>query len=371
MQKGWESVQSEVSADRPSESFDGVASDLRALRTSAGVISYAEIVRRVAKHRMSSGMSPEASHPARSTVYDAFKAGRSRINAELVGEIARALGADEPEVRRWVQRCHAAMACSETQALVHPVEGASPDQGDTVPGPQARARTKYSLRGVIGIMSIGIALNFIGHAIVGTLHLSLYLDMVGTAVVAILLGPWCGAVVAIFGSTAGFAVHGAVALPFGFVNIAGALVWGYGIRRWRLGTSVPRFFVLNLLVAVSCTLVAAPLLVWGFGGGTGHAADGITQTFESFGEPLSLAVLQSNLFTSTADKLLTGFVALAAVCAVRTRMARDGSAGPNVDLPTSFRIGLPAGRFSPQVLQQRVFKGRDSGGTYIDGVGLR
>lgn len=204
-------------------------------------------------------------------------------------------------------------------------------------------------------MFIGIALNFIGHALVGTLHLSLYLDMVGTALAAILLGPWCGVVVAISGSTAGFAVHGVMALPFGFVNIAGALVWGYGIRRWRLGTTVPRFFVLNLLVAASCSLVATPLLVWGFGGGTGHAADGITQTFESFGEPLSFAVLQSNLFTSTADKLLTGFVALAAACVVRAWVARDGAAGPNVDLPTSFRIGLPTGRFSTRVLQQRVF----------------
>lgn len=293
------------------ESLDAIARDLSALREAAGVVPYAEIARRIGAHRVSAGAEPATSRPARSTVYDVFRQGRSRVSAALVGEVVRALGEDDAGVARWIRRCHAANAASERAAVPEPIRG--------------RARMSWQV--AVGVLASCLVLDFAGHTLVGVLHLSLYLDMIGTALAAIVLGPWPGVLVALVGNTAGLAVHGTMVLPFTLVNVVGALVWGYGIRRWQLGTTVPRFLVLSLIAAVACTLVAVPVLVFGFGGGTGHAGDALTRTLESFGAPLGLAVLQANLVTSIADKLLSGFLALAlasAICGAVSKRDRGG-----------------------------------------------
>lgn len=90
----------------PADTFDGIAHDLQELRLASGAPSYADIVVRISQDRRARGIDPARSRPARSTVYDAFRPGRSRINAALVGEIATALGAEDPD--SWVRRCQRA-----------------------------------------------------------------------------------------------------------------------------------------------------------------------------------------------------------------------------------------------------------------------
>lgn len=97
---------SSASAPKPTDTFDHIAHDLQDLRIAAGAPSYADIVVRIAKERRARGVDPARARPARSTVYDAFRPGRARINAALVGEIAAALGAESPE--SWVTRCQEA-----------------------------------------------------------------------------------------------------------------------------------------------------------------------------------------------------------------------------------------------------------------------
>ncbi|HYF74648.1 MAG TPA: hypothetical protein VD864_17600, partial [Nocardioides sp.] len=137
------------------------------------------------------------------------------------------------------------------------------------------------------------------------------------------LGPWRGAAVGAATNVAGVVTSGLISLPFGLVNVAGALVWGYGVRRLGLGRTLARFFSLNVLVAAACTLVAVPILVAN-GGSVDQGQDMITETFRRFGEALEVAVLLSNSVTSLADKLISGFVALVVISA----------------LPASLRLGL-------------------------------
>jgi hypothetical protein len=75
--------------------YDGLAECLRTLRAMAGEPSYAEIVRRIALHRAArpGGAAPERL-PGRVTVYDCFRPGRRRMDADLVAEVVRALDAD-------------------------------------------------------------------------------------------------------------------------------------------------------------------------------------------------------------------------------------------------------------------------------------
>lgn len=300
-------------AERPGCSYDEIAQDLQQLRFAAGDISYAEIVRRIAAHREREGVDATNARPARTTVYDAFRTGRARVNPQLVGEIARVLGASEVEVAQWEERC--LQARRNPQAAPAPILEASP--GPAVPQPIVVDAAAPARRRKLILVLACICLNVFGFTLVATLGLPLYFDMVGTAIAAIALGPWAGVAVGLSTNAIGLAITDSSSIAFALVNIAGALVWGYGARRLRLCQTFPRYLLLNVLVALSCSLVATALLVLLFNGGTGHASETTTRNLTEMGNSLSLAVLGSNVVHSLADKLLTGFVVLGALGAVR------------------------------------------------------
>lgn len=299
----------------PTSSYDEIARDLQQLRFATGDVPYAEIVRRIAAHRESSGIDPGACRPARTTVYDAFRAGRRRVNPQLIGEIARVLGASDSEVLGWEERClHARRNPQVVAELIPDIEKdevpATPKRDEG--GPAVRAKLRKFI-----LFFACIALNTSGFALVAWIGLPLYFDMVGTAIAAILLGPWVGVAVGLSTNGVGMAVTGSSSIAFALVNIVGALVWGYGARRFQMCRTMPRYLLLNVLVALSCSLVASALLIFMFNGGTGHASESTTRNLAQMGNPMSFAVLISNVVHSLADKLLTGFVVLGAFGAVR------------------------------------------------------
>ena len=166
---------------------------------------------------------------------------------------------------------------------------------------------------LVTVIPVTVALNIVGGIIASALRLPVYLDMIGTAVAAIVLGPWWGALVGLLTNSGSALISGPTSLPFALVNIVGALIWGYGVRSWGLGKSIPKFFLLNIIVAIACTLVAAPIIVLVFGGATGAGADALTATFLAIGQGVVGSVLSSNILTSLADKIIGGFVALAII----------------------------------------------------------
>ena len=46
----------------------------------------------------------------------------------------------------------------------------------------------------------------------------------------------------------GSLINGPIGIPFALANVAGALIWGYGIRSWGMGRNNGTFFILNILV---------------------------------------------------------------------------------------------------------------------------
>ncbi|MGA8852271.1 MAG: hypothetical protein WB508_11205, partial [Aeromicrobium sp.] len=176
--------------------------------------------------------------------------------------------------------------------------------------------------------------NLVGRVGVEQLSLPVHLDMWGTAIAAIALGPWRGALVGATTNIAGMAISGADSAPFLLVNVAGALVWGYGIAKFEMGRTLPRFFTLNLLVAAVCSVVAVPIVVFVFGGSVGHDQDDMTRTFLAMTHELVVAVGLSNVVTSVGDKVISGFVALVVILALpvglrnRDKLTLAGSAGP-------------------------------------------
>ncbi|GEP37581.1 hypothetical protein NPS01_12440 [Nocardioides psychrotolerans] len=277
--------------------WDPLALELQALRTSAGDPSFAEIARRVSEQRLARDVSPHAARVARTTVYDAFRTGRARVNLELVRDISTALGASDADVDAWVTRCR-------------DVQQPEPHQA-TAPAPPPVPPT--SVRESVLLMAACLGINLLGRLFVDFLDLPIHLDMVGTAIAAIALGPWRGAAVGASTNVVGALLSGAASLPFALVNVAGALAWGYGVRRFGLGRTLPRFLALNVMVAGISTLLAVPILVGLYGGSAGNGQDAITATFMALTDQLIVSVGFSNLLVSLADKLFSGFVALVVI----------------------------------------------------------
>jgi len=176
---------------------------------------------------------------------------------------------------------------------------------------------------LVTIIPVSVALNIVGSIIASALRLPVYLDMIGTAIAAIVLGPWWGALVGLLTNSGAALIVGPTTLPFALVNVVGALIWGYGVRAWGLGRSIPKFFLLNVIVAIACTIVAAPIIVLVFGGATGAGADALTATFLAIGQGVVASVLSSNILTSLADKIIGGFVALAVIEALPKAMTEN------------------------------------------------
>lgn len=295
------------SQDHP-DSLDGIARDLLTLKEAHGPVSYGELARRVGEIRLARGVAAPAAYPARTTVYDVFRAGRTRMDPVLVADIVRALTGDDGEAARWVERYQRVRRLTDPGIRPRPAEPASAPPSPAAPrGPlPPLARRRYVTATILGCL----LLNFAGLIVVQQLHLPIYLDMAGTAVAAIVFGPWYGAAVGVTTNMFGFLVGVPGAAPFALVNVVGALVWGYGVRRFGLGGDIVRYFRLNLLVAVACSLVGTPLGILLYGGFSGHGSDSVTSSLEFLGLPLIAAAFSTNLLTSVIDKLLTGFVAL-------------------------------------------------------------
>lgn len=296
---------------------------LQRLRQEAGSPSYATIAQRISTQRAVTGRSPEHARVARSTVYDLFRPDRRRLDTELLREVLRALGLGEDEVEGWVVVARRAKAIVpvppnisteptdvadvETEPVVQTEQELETEpEVETVKipaGPRSRQR-------LLALVLACVLVNLLGRSAAVFLDLPLYLDMVGTAVMAVLVGPWWAVVVGTVTNVAGVGISGTSSLPFTIVNVAGALAWGYGVHRFGMARSLPRFFVLNVLVAFLCTLIAAPILLFVFDGYTGHGSEQMTGTILDITHGLALAVFSSNLLTSLADKMVSGFVAL-------------------------------------------------------------
>ena len=167
-----------------------------------------------------------------------------------------------------------------------------------------------------------------------------------TAVAAMVFGPWAGVVVGLSTNVFGFVVGAPGAAPFALVNVAGALVWGYGIRRFGMGADLFRYVNLTLLVAVACSLVGAPLGVLMFGGYSGHGSDNVTSSIAGLGLPVVAAAFSANILTSVIDKMLSGFIALVGIAMLRSRVSI-----PTAQIPLVERLIVQSGQVSGNRLE--------------------
>jgi SAM-dependent methyltransferase len=134
------------------------------------------------------------------------------------------------------------------------------------------------------ITLMGILLNVAGRQIAAVYNDPIFGDMVGTAFTAIVLGPWWAAAAAA-ATTVVNGTFSEIYFPFGVVNVAGGLVWGYLARaadlRSRVFTLQPGRLIEGLLWTIALWLAGAVA--------TGLASTGVKLViFPPMGRPLVL-----------------------------------------------------------------------------------
>lgn len=304
--------------------WDALIAELHRLRESAGTPSYQTLARDLMAQRMAEGRDEHAARVAKSSVHDAFRYGRSRVNLVLVKELVRVMGGDPAEVDAWVARDRVPAAAPPPAAEPEPALVAADTVRTAGTAAETAAETAVgspTLRQQLALVMACLLLNLGGRVFVDALDLPVHLDMVGTAVAAFALGPWRGAAVGAATNVVGVVGSGWISLPFAVVNVVGALVWGYGARRAGLGLTLPRFLALNAAVALACSAVAVPLLV--LVSGLREGRDVVARLVGESVDHLEAALALANVIASLGDKLLSGFVALVVVSA----------------LPVAFRAG--------------------------------
>jgi len=362
----------EDSGGRPTAPLDVVATALAELRLDAGSPSFTEIVNRIGHLRAERGAGEV--RPARTTVYDVFRVGRRRLDVGLVLDIVRALGADEATVEHWATECRRAVGGQMPRLGAQPPEAAeaaeeqkspreqavesrpdpeprpdseapvdppgpravpeSPREAETAPGlapdrvwPESTRRPipllvlprRISVRPLVLVLVACVVANLLGRGLVQVVQIPLHLDMVGTALASILLGPWWGALCGLTTAAAGVPISSWDSMAFAPVQIVGALLWGYGVRRFDLGRDLGRYFLLNVVVAFVCTCLSVPILAQ-LGYVTSNASTEVEAAIAQAVGVVWVGVFIGNLITSVADKMISGFVALVVSDSVADRI---------------------------------------------------
>jgi energy-coupling factor transport system substrate-specific component len=303
--------------------LDAVAAALQEMRAAAGNLSFQTIATRITQAHLAVGTPQYAASVSRHTVYDCFRLGRTRMNPELVRDIALALTDDAAAADQWQAHCRAAQR-SQTKTIQIEAGQVTPAQNVatqiTAPanaGPVAASSYIAKIRFRAILLLVGVLLNLVPYIMTQVLfdgYVPLFFDMFGTALVSIVLGPWWGVLAAVLSSVAATQI-GVVGttLHFAPVAIVGALVWGYGVHRWRLASNLPRFIALNTVVGIACTMTAFIVIQAFF---SGQAMQSVIQQMSNAAIglriPPALAVLGTNLLVSVIDKTLAGLFALLA-----------------------------------------------------------
>jgi energy-coupling factor transport system substrate-specific component len=168
------------------------------------------------------------------------------------------------------------------------------------------------------LIPIAIAINIAMGQIVLVLKLPVYLDSIGTILVAVLSGPWAGALTGALSN-----------IIWGIAIDPGALPWwpvaamiGYMAGRmaqWGFFKSWWKVVVTGFVVALTAAIVSTPIGVYLFGGITASGSSFITAYLLQTGAGVWEAVFSTNFLVEPVDKITTAMIAFAIVLGLPKR----------------------------------------------------
>ncbi|WP_026819145.1 ECF transporter S component [Arthrobacter castelli] len=168
------------------------------------------------------------------------------------------------------------------------------------------------------LIPIGIAINFVGATLAEALSLPLFLDSLGTMLIAILAGPWVAGLTGLLGNIIFGITVDPTALAFIPSAVALGLVAGFLARHGWL-KSYLGIVGGGILLALTSTIVSAPIVVMVFGGAGGSGVTAVRAVFMASGAGIWQSVASSQILVDLADKLIQLFIAVTVARAVPSR----------------------------------------------------
>lgn len=162
------------------------------------------------------------------------------------------------------------------------------------------------------LIPIAIAINIAVGQIVLVLKLPVFLDSIGTVLVAVLCGPWAGALTGALSNV----IWGIAIDPGAFPWWPVAAMIGYMAGRmaqWGFFKSWWKVVVTGFVVALTAAIVSTPIAVYLFGGITASGSSFITAYLLATGQGIWSAVVSTSFLTEPVDKITTAMIAFAII----------------------------------------------------------
>jgi len=186
------------------------------------------------------------------------------------------------------------------------------------------------------LIPVAIAINVVMGQIVVLLKLPVYLDSVGTMLVAVLCGPWAGALTGTLANVIWGLVIDPNALPWFPVALFIGFVTGWCAIS-GLFKSWWKVIITGFLVALTAALVSTPIAVYLYGGISASGSSLITAYLIQTGRDMVSAVLSTNFLVEPVDKITTALLAFAIIQGLSKRyLARFPRPG-NVEIDKARR----------------------------------
>lgn len=167
------------------------------------------------------------------------------------------------------------------------------------------------------LMPVAIAINIVIGQIVVLLKLPVYIDSIGTVLVAVIAGPWAGALTGTLSNIIWGLVIDPNALPWfpvamviGFV--AGLLANAGLFKTWW------KVVISGVIISVASALTGSVIQVW-LGGITASGSSFFTAYLLETGRSLVEAVLATNFIAEPIDKITTALLAFAIIKGLSAR----------------------------------------------------
>jgi len=158
------------------------------------------------------------------------------------------------------------------------------------------------------LIPVAIAINVVVGQIVLTLKLPVFLDSIGTILVAVVAGPWAGALTGVLSNLIWGLAIDPNALPWWpvamFIGFVAGVCAQFGLFR-----SAWKVVVAGLLVAVTAAVVSTPIAVYLYGGITASGISFLTAYLMQTGVGVVQAVLSANFISEPVDKITTALLA--------------------------------------------------------------
>ena len=168
------------------------------------------------------------------------------------------------------------------------------------------------------LMPVAIAINIVVGQIVLILRLPVFLDSIGTVLVAVVAGPWAGALTGTLSNVIWGLAIDPNALPWFpvalFIGLVAGICATYGLFK-----SWVRVVIAGIILAFTAAVVSTPIAVYLFGGITASGISFFTAYFLQTGQDLITAVLSANFIWEPVDKIATSLVAYAIIKGLSAR----------------------------------------------------